>query len=310
MAFESENPDVDVQVEAHGSVQAIRHVTEIHDLVDVVVPADYALIPLLMYDNPIPNIEDPYADWYVEFASNRLVLAYTDDSYGREQITAENWYEILASGDVKFGLSDPRFDAAGYRTLMIIQLAEDFYENPTLFEKVFLGQFKTPFNVEKSGDTFIVHVPEILEPSENSKLIMRGSSVALIGLLESGDIDYAFEYESVSKQHGFKYLSLPDQLNMGNNVMNPHYTKAEVQLDFHRFSSVQPHFVGTSIGYGVTIPNNAPNPALAERFVAFLIGPEGQQILRSNAHPVLAVPLADGIERMPESLRNLTAPRP
>jgi molybdate/tungstate transport system substrate-binding protein len=139
---------------------------------------------------------------------------------------------------------------------------------------------------------------------------MRGSSVALIGLLESGDIDYAFEYESVSKQHGFNYIKLPDPLNMGNEKMNAHYAKAEVQLDFRRFSTVQPHFVGTSIGYGVTIPNNAPNSALAERFVAFLIGPEGQQILRSNEHPVLVVPLADGFERMPESLQNLSAPRP
>jgi molybdate/tungstate transport system substrate-binding protein len=263
-----------------------------------------------MYDNTIPDRADPYADWYIEFASNRLGLAYTDESHGAEEINEENWYEIISRGHVKFGLSDPRFDAAGYRTLMIIQLAEGFYENPTIFEKVFLGQFKKPMNVEKSGESFVIHVPEVLEPSDDSRLILRGSSVALIGLLESGDIDYAFEYESVSKQHGFNILALPDLLNMGSDKLNAHYANAEVQLDFRRFSTVQPHFVGTSIGYGVTIPNNAPNPELAERFVAFMIGPDGQQILRSNEHPALDVPLADGFEMMPESLQILSVPRP
>ena len=76
---------------------------------------------------------------------------------------AENWYEIIARPDVKFGLSDPRFDAAGYRSLMIVQLAEDYYGDPTIFERVYLGRFKEPITVEKSGNQQVIHVPEVLE---------------------------------------------------------------------------------------------------------------------------------------------------
>jgi len=309
-AYEKAHPEVDVQVEAHGSIQVIRHVTEIHNLVDVVVPADYALISLLMYPNTDPESGEPYADWFVEFASNRLALAYTEQSRYGDEINEQNWYEIISRPEVKLGLSDPRFDASGYRTLMIVQLAEQVYENPTIFEQVFLGQFKTPLSVKKKGEKSIIHVPEVLEPTENANLVMRGSSIALIALLESGDIDYAFEYESVIKQHGLSYVALPDQLNLGNSDLEQYYASVEVQLDFQRFSTVKPEFKGAAIGYGVTIPSNVPHLEWAEDFLAFLLGPEGQAIMRANEHPTLDIPLADGFDVIPENLKPLCEPRP
>jgi molybdate/tungstate transport system substrate-binding protein len=308
--YEEAHPDVDVQVEAHGSIQVIRHITEIHDLVDVVVPADYALIPMLMYPNTVPETGESYADWFVEFASNRLALAYTKGSLYADEIDDQNWFEIIARDDVMLGLSDPRFDASGYRTLMIVQLAEDVYKNPTIFEQIFLGQFQSPFNVKRTGENNIIHVPEVLEPTEEATLLMRGSSIALIALLESGDIDYAFEYESVIKQHGLDYVALPDRLNMGNQDLDSYYATVEVQLDFQRFSTVVPEFKGVTIGYGVTIPSNAPHPELAEDFVAFLLGQEGREIFRANEHPPLEVPQADGYERMSDRLKTLCSPRP
>ena len=48
-AFEAQHPDVDVQVEGHGSIQAIRQVTDLHRPIDVVAVADESLIPDLMF---------------------------------------------------------------------------------------------------------------------------------------------------------------------------------------------------------------------------------------------------------------------
>ena len=62
-AYEAEHPDVDLQMEAHGSIQVIRHVAEIHELADLVVTADDALIPMLMYPSKVPETGKPYADW-------------------------------------------------------------------------------------------------------------------------------------------------------------------------------------------------------------------------------------------------------
>jgi molybdate/tungstate transport system substrate-binding protein len=103
-----------VLAEGHGSIQVIRHVTELHDLVDVVLTADHLLIPALMYQATDAETGRPYADWYVEFATNRLALAYTDQSQYGDEVGAHNWHEIVARPGVRVGLPDPRFDAAGY----------------------------------------------------------------------------------------------------------------------------------------------------------------------------------------------------
>jgi molybdate/tungstate transport system substrate-binding protein len=307
-AYEAAHPQVDVQVEPHGSIQVIRHVSELHELIDVIVPADYALIPLLMYASTDPQSGAPYADWAVQFAGNELVLAYTDASLAADEIGADNWYEVLARPEVRFGLSDPRFDAAGYRSLMIAQLAEAYYGDPTLFERLYLGRFKEALTVEKAAGLATIHVPELLETSPGSSIVLRGSSVALLGLLESGDIDYAFEYLSVARQHNLRYLQLPPELNLSDPAQAEWYAGVQVQLDFQRFASVRPVFTGERILYGLTIPANAPHPAEAQAFAAFLLGPQGAQVMADNHHPTLTRPAVDHPEALPDALQPLVVP--
>lgn len=304
-AYEKLHPEVDVQVEAHGSIQVVRHVTEIHDEIDVVVPADYILIPMLMYSTTVPETGQPYADWTIEWSGNHLVLAHTPESRYAAEINDQNWFEVVSRSDVLLGLSDPRFDAAGYRTLMVGQLAEGYYDNPTIFEKLFLGQFKEPISVRTEGEVKVIHVPELLETSDKSHIIMRGGSVALLALLESGDVDYAFEYESVVRQHGLEYVVLPPELNLGEPDLADYYATVRVDLDYQRFASVTPSFPGDTITYGLTIPSNAPHPAEAEDFVAFLLGPEGSAIMEANQHPMLSTYQVDNPTALPYSLRVL-----
>ena len=99
-AFEALHPEIDVLMECHGSIQVIRHVTELHEKIDVVATADDALIPMLMYNSTDPETGKPYANWYIRFAGNRLALAYTPQSQHADQITPNNWYTILAQPGV------------------------------------------------------------------------------------------------------------------------------------------------------------------------------------------------------------------
>jgi len=309
-AFEQAHPDVDVLMEGHGSIQVIRHVTELHDLKDVVVTADHALIPAMMYTATDAETGQPYADWHVEFATNRLTLAYTDRSKYAAEINADNWYEVIARPGVRLGLSDPRFDAAGYRGLMALQLAEAHYGDHTIFDDVIYGRFQSPIRVRKEGEQWIIHVPEIVQPKKDAGLIVRGGSVQLIALLESGDVDYAFEYESVSQQHGFRFVPLPDAINMGSEALADHYGRVVVELDFQRFASVKPEFQGEYIKYGVTIPSNAPHPDLAAEFVAFVLGPEGQKVMAADHHPLIQPPRLHRQDCAPEAVRTLCVPIP
>lgn len=305
-AFETRYPTIDVQSEYHGSIQVMRHVTDLHENIDVVATADVSLIPMLMYATTDPDTNQPYANWYIHFATNKLGVAYTPQSKYAGEINAANWVGILSRPGVRVGIADPRFDASGYRTLMAFALANKYYQDPKIFSHMFKGRFNPEVTLFQDDDLATITVPEVVDTVSNSGLIVRGASVELLALLQSGDLDYAFEYESVIKQHQLQLLSLPDELNLGSETAD--YSGIEVLLDFQRFASVKPVFKGEQIGYGITIPTNALHPKEAALFVAFLLGPEGRAIMQANAQPVFDSPIGMDYSSIPVDLQNLCTP--
>ena len=307
-AFESEYPNIDVQDQYHGSIQVIRQVTDLHIPIDVIATADASLVPMLMYAVNDPDSGKPYASWDIHFATNRLAIAYRPDSKYASQINAENWYTILSRPDVKVGLIDPRFDAAGYRALMVFALAQQYYHQPAIFSDMFKGKFTFPLAYFYEDGLSTITVPEIVETAPESNIIVRGASMEEIALLQSGDVDYTFEYESVIQQHGLQMLHLPDGLNLGETAYDQAYHQVEVDLNYQRFASVKPQFIGERIAYGITIPSNAPHPDEAAQFIAFLLGPQGRAIMQANHQPLFDPIQADHYQNLPASLQALCLP--
>lgn len=307
-AFEEAHRDVDVQLEYHGSIQVIRYVTEIKQEIDVVASADQALMPMLMYGTVDPDTGQPYADWTIRFAGNRLALAYTDRSAYHDEITADNWYEVITREDVRLGFSDPRFDPSGYRALMALKLAENVYGVRGIFDSVLRGQFETAITWFWDEGETLISVPELLATKADSRVVLRGSSIHLASLVESGDVDYAFLYESVIRQQGFHMVELPAGVNLGEEASASDYAKVHVHLDFQRFTSVRPEFTAEPIAYGITIPSNAPHPEAAARFVAFLLGDGGRAIMAANYHPLQDPIRVDDYEALPAVLQAVIVP--
>lgn len=305
--FERRDPGLRVTTESHGSVQCIRQITELGRRFDLLVSADYALIPPMMFDVTDDRSGRPFARWQILFATNRLVLAFSDQSAYADEITAENWYEVVARPGVRLGLSDPRFDAAGYRTLMVLQLAESYYDDPIILENLTLGRVSPPVVSERVGDDDVILVPELLATTPDSGIVLRGSSVQLLPLLESGDVDYAVEYESVARQRGLRYLELPPEIDLSDAAFEERYRRVVVRIDMQRFKTVKPEFRGEVIGYGMTIPTNAPNAAAARRFAAFVLSEEGRRILEEAYQPLITPPWAQNADRLPGALRPLVA---
>jgi len=291
--FESKHPDVDVQMEGHGSIQVIRHLTDIHDEVDVLAVADHALIPDMMYPE--------YADWYITFATNEMVIAHTDESKYADEITPENWYEILTRPGVKFGFSNPTLDSCGYRALMVSQLAESYYNNQTIFDNVIACNFNPTFETTTHNNTSIIIMPEILKP-ETKKVAIRGGSVQLLALLDSGGIDYAFQYKSVAQQHGLRFVDLPPEIDLSSTEHEDTYNRVIIQLGFQRFASVGTERVGKPIFYAITISKNALHPEQAVEFVKFVISKDGQRLLQETKQPSVP-PMTDNPNNLPEELR-------
>ena len=302
--YERLHPEIDLKCEGHGSIQVVRHITEIFDEADIAAVADYSLLPLLMYPATMEN-GDPYADWHIRFATNRLGVAFTPESKYASEINADNWYEILLREDVNLGFSDPRIDAVGYRALMLLQLAEFHYNENNLFESLITRNFNSPVTSSMIGDgEYDIVVPELLV-STSDRIYLRGFSVQLLALLEAHQIDYAFEYESVAKQHGLGFVALPEEIDLSSEAMAEHYAQVTVRLDYHRYETVNPVFQGLPIIYGITIPYSAPHPEEAAAFLEFLLGEGGQKMLRDNYQPPIVPPEADDVSRLPDALKSL-----
>ena len=118
--FEKEHPNVKVQIKYGGSSDLINQITTLNQSVDIMASADYGLID----KNLIPN----YTSFNLKNGRNEMVIAYTDKSKNSSQINGNNWYQIFSQSDVKFGIADPNSAPAGYRGVMMIQLANTYLQ--------------------------------------------------------------------------------------------------------------------------------------------------------------------------------------
>lgn len=308
-AYEKVRPDVNVEIEGHGSIQVIRQVTELGDKADLLMVADYSLIPLMMYNSTESESNQTFADWYIRFASNKIVLAYTDSSKYANEVNATNWFSILQKPNVVFGFPNPMIDALGYRALMTMQLAETYYENSSIFYDLVTRNFDPPISSIPSEDNYTIVVPEVQQP-KGKNVLLRASSIQLIPLLESVTIDYCFLYLSNAKQYGLRYVEFSDEFNLGNPDYEDLYEHVTVRFEHQRFASIELDRQGKTIYYGFTIPKNAVQVDLAVDFVEFLLSEEGQSIFESVWHPVFLPSYTDNELAVPTSLQSLVVQEP
>ncbi|OBQ50124.1 tungstate ABC transporter substrate-binding protein WtpA [Halodesulfovibrio spirochaetisodalis] len=275
-AFEAKYPDVDIERQAGGSTKLARLISEHGKKADIMASADYVVIN--------KNLVPQFASWNVRFASNQMVLCYTDKSRYAGKITAGNWYDILQKKDVAWGHSDPNLDPCGYRACMVLQLAEKFYKINGLNAKLVANR-----------------------PEKN----VRPKAVELIAMLKSGQLDYAWEYRSVAVQHGLKFITLDPHLNLGDYKLTPFYKNAVVEVTGKKPGTVI-NRKGKSITYGITMLDDAKNKEAAELFLAFLFSPEnGLKTLKDMGQPPF-IPVrttADGMSKLPLSLKNVVEVR-
>ena len=285
-AFEAEHSNVDVQLHPAGSTKLAKEITELDAVADVYASADYSLIPGLM----IPD----YASWYVTFAKNRMVLCYTDKSKYADEVTEDNWYEILAREGVTWGFSDPNLDPCGYRSLMVITLAELEYNDDMIFDNL-VGEYTQIYPTVADG-VVTIHANDT---APVYPVTITPKSVELIAGLESGNLDYAWEYRSVAEQNadsGVKYIELPESIDLSAIAYKDTYAKVLIDTEGGMMK-------GKPIVYGVTVPKTADNPETGIEFVSMLIGPTGQQIMADAGQPPINPPV--GFVDIPAALKNM-----
>ena len=270
-AFKEAHPEVRTSQESAGSLESARKITELGKMPDILAVADYAIIPKML----IPA----YTAWYATFATNSLVLAYRDGSQGAHDIDVQNWYRVLLRDGIRTGRADPSLDPAGYRTVMVWQLAERYYQQPTLAR---LLQNASP--------------PRYMRPKEAD----------LTALLQLGELDYIWTYASIARTNGFRWVDLPPQINLSDPSQAAGYAQARVVLPgAGRSATDSVEFRGEPIVYALTIPRGALHPEIAEAFVRFVFSSAGQRIIAEAGLQPAVPPSLGGPGQPPLSLQGL-----
>lgn len=250
-----------------------RLISEVGKPADLMASADFLVI-----DRSLIPFK---ADFNIRFATNELVLAFTDASRYAENITKNNWFAILETKGVRWGHSDPNVDPGGYRSLMVMQLAEKYYRKPGLYERLLRNR---------------------------PLAFLRDKSASMTALLQNGDLDYIWTYRSLALQHRLRFISLDEHVNLGNLAYDSFYRQAKVRVTGEK-PGTHIDREGRFVAYGITRLKDAPNPEAALAFLEYLLDPQGgQKVLAKYGQPPFNPPFVPSekmLRRLPPSLRKL-----
>ena len=161
---------VTIEQENGGSLELVRRLTELGRVPDLLLLADADLMAQLV----VPA----HATWQANFARNRLVIAYADRSRYAADLTLTTWRDILARPDVDVARADPVRAPVGYRTLLAWQLA-----------------------ARVTGDRVLPARLAARAPPRN----LRASEAEVVTLVQAGEVDYAWTYESTARAAGLTF---------------------------------------------------------------------------------------------------------
>ncbi len=236
-------PEVEITLQGGGARWGAKQILA-GAKADLFVSADRHSINDLLYPT--------YCERARSFASSEMVISYTERSKFQEELTADNWMDILLRPGVAYGHTDPELDPAGYRTLLVWQLAAHHYGRPDLYE-----QLQDTFSLENQ----LTNGPEIEKR------------------LADGRLDYFFGYKSSAMHRGGKYMDLPVEINLGDPKYASLYSKARLTLSgAEEGTSVT--LQGEPIFYSLAVCKGSEEKEEAIRLADFLCT-QGQDVLPS-----------------------------
>ncbi|AVA38222.1 extracellular solute-binding protein [Cupriavidus metallidurans] len=197
----------------------------------------------------------------VPVASTQMVIAYSPKSKFVPDFEAaaqgrKPWYEVLQTPGLRFGRTDPATDPQGQNIIFTMLLAQNYYKQPGLAEKI-LGGYQNPQQI-------------FTEPS-------------LLSRLEAGQIDASSGYLSATQSHHLPFVKLPDEINLSNPEMDAKWYKT-VQFSITLPGGKAAALNTQPLVFYATVLKDGKQPALAEKFLQFLQSPKGQKMLEDNGY--------------------------
>ena len=206
---------------------------------------------------------------------------------------ASCWFSILTQPGVVIGTGHLYLDPGAYRNPMIFQLAEEFYGIGNLYTSLLAHNLIVP--AAGPASAFGLKGTNAPYPVFDYLIIYEHNALALA---------------RTSPQ--YRYVHLPDAVNLGDPAKNAFYRRAAV---VQPGVPGTPPFVkspGTQVIWGVTALNEAPNGDNGIRFLEFLLGQVGTAALLANGPTPISPAIVShrDYQKLPPSLQALVRKAP
>jgi molybdate/tungstate transport system substrate-binding protein len=295
-SFAAQHPEVVLSDVSGGSVALARRLATGQQACDVYVSADYLDIDRML--KPVG-----LASYTVVFAQGRIVLAYLATDAKADGVAAAGefyppavpdaapqWYQKLLEPGVRIGGAHPFLDPGGYRSHMIFELAQRHYGVTSLYNAL-LEHYEV--------------IPASTIPGEPSPTLGRDYNFQFI-----------YEHSAAAAAHNnpaYRYVRLPDQIDLSNAAHAALYAEASVTLPGLGAPRAAPtvSIPASRVAWGLTMLNNSSHGDNALAFVGLLLGPIGTAALTAHGPaPISPAFVTPGdYKRIPSALRPVVSSR-
>ncbi len=202
-------------------------------------------------DNITP-LEPKFTKWYVQYAGNKMVVAYNPNGKYAPEFEAiasgkkplSDLFTLLETPGLKLGRTDPNIDPQGRYFIEMLELAQMYYHLP--------------------ADTVTKIVGSPLASSTSSQIYAESS---LDSVLEAGELDAASAYYTQAIELHLHYIALPAMINLGTAADAAYYSKATIKTTNGTVHSGEP------LVLDITIIGKATPAAIA--FVKYTLSSTG-----------------------------------
>lgn len=267
-----------------GSLDVTTAVTSLHTPADVVAVADFRLIPQLL--------QPSYANHEIVFGSTPEVLCYNPSVAAFDGINATNWADELVNavaspGAAPFGVWNASTDPNGYNEIFSLQLQGlRYHADPNYyFAHFYQGPSGTP----------AAPIPSVAHLEKESQAAL---------LLAQGTVSAVITYRAYAVVNHLHFVAFDPVVGLAANDSAALAEYAPLST-YITTSGGTAKVVPAPVLFAVTVPLDAPNPALGAAFIHLLLSPQGSAILSEGG---AFTPIYPGWADHPSNVPSILAP--
>ncbi len=236
--FQKQNPGASIILQKGAGPAQVQQLYRGAETADILVLSDDRLAK--------PSVQTMYQSTPADFMSDEIAIIAGKNAKYFDELTLRYWNTFLLRPDVKVGIADAAKSYAAIRVPLVWKLAETWVHQMSLYESL-TAKIKTT------------------EPQSS-----------IISALQSGNLDYAFDYATQGKQNGLRVFRLLKYYNLGDPTLENVYKSAVIETDEKKLLHGEP------IIYSIGALKKSKNQTAAKAFIEYVSGNEGRAILQAE----------------------------